>query len=187
MSEETWSIFGPPIRGRSCGSCVSCCVWVPVDRPLNKAAGEKCVHLCSRGCSIYATRPDPCRYWNCAWLYQIETADMKRPDKVGYCIDPMLQTILIDQQPTSVIQIWVDPNRPDAHRDPALRAYLVLMGERLRLVSIVRWAHPGGQEGRDAMVIVPPCLSNDSEWIEKRSQMISEKQMATRLDTINQG
>ncbi len=178
---EPWTIYGQPIRGRSCGSCTVCCTWVPVERPLNKPAGVACQHLCSKGCRIYAIRPDVCKYWNCAWLYQEATANMRRPDKVGYCIDPMLQTILIDHRPTDVIQVWVDPARPDAHRDPALRAYLALMAERHRTPALVRWAHPGAQEGRDAMVLVAPGMSDDGDWIEKRSEMIPHEAMAEEL------
>ncbi len=176
-----WSIFGQPVRGRSCGSCTFCCTMVPVDLPLNKPAGVACQHLCSKGCKIYAARPDPCKYWNCTWLYQPETADMRRPDKAGYVIDPMFQEILIDHQPCNVLQVWVDPARPEAHRDPALRAYLALMADRHRMPAVVRWAHPGGQEGADAMVLVAPCLSGDGEWIERHSAMISEADIAEKL------
>ncbi len=183
---EPWTIYGQPVRGRSCGSCSFCCVHVPVERPLNKPAGVACQHLCSRGCKIYATRPDVCKYWNCAWLYQPETADMKRPDKIGYCIDPMLQTILIDHKPCEVIQVWVDPASPDAHRDPALRAYLALMAERRRTPAPVRWAHPGAQEGVEAMFLAPPSMSDDGEWIEKRSDMISAEAMADKLKAASQ-
>lgn len=180
---DGWAIYGPPVRGRACGSCQACCcTMVPVDRPLDKPAGVRCKHLCARGCRIYASRPEPCRYWNCAWLYQEETADMRRPDRAGYLIDPMLQEILIDGAPVSVIQVWVDPERPDAHMDPALRAYLDHMGERHKTLAIVRWSHPGGQDGRDAMVLVPACLSNDGVGFEKHSAMISEQDMAARLE-----
>ena len=181
---EAWSIFGPPVRGRSCGSCQACCTLVPVARPLDKPAGARCQHLRAKGCGIYATRPSPCRYWNCAWLYQPETADMRRPDKTGYIIDPMLQTILIDHDPVSVIQVWIDPARPDAHRDPALRAYLNRMGERHRTPAIVRWSYPGGQEGRDAMVLIPDSLSANGEGFEKHSAMISDDEMAMKLQKI---
>lgn len=180
---EQWTIYGPPVRGRACGSCTFCCVHVPVERPLNKPAGVACVHLHSRGCRIYAARPDVCRYWNCAWLYQEATADMRRPDKAGYCIDPVLQTILVDETPVDIIQIWVDPARPEAHRDPALRAYLALMAERHGTPALVRWANPT-QEGQDAMFLAPPSLSDDGEWVEKRSAMISEEALAERIDTV---
>ena len=44
---------------------------------------------------------------------------IRRPDLAGYAIDPMLDTILVDKQPVEVIQVWVDPARREAHRDPA--------------------------------------------------------------------
>jgi len=183
---DGWQIFGLPGRNRACGSCTFCCTMVPVDRPLEKPAGVRCQHLCNKGCRIYSRRPDPCRYWNCAWLYQPETADIRRPDRAGYVIDPMPQNILIDGHPTPAIQVWVDPKQPDAHRDPALRAYLDLMGERHRMPAIVRWSHAGGQEGRDAMVLVPPSLSDEGVWFEKHSAMIGEQDMAERLERARQ-
>lgn len=157
-----WQIYGQPVLGRSCGACSFCCTMVPVERPLNKPAGVRCEHLCSRGCTIYAQRPDPCRYWNCTWLYQAETARMKRPDKAGYVVDPMFQEILIDQQIVNVLQVWVDPSRPDAHRDPRLRDYLALMAKRHHMPALIRWAYPD-QEGRDVMLLVAPCLSDDGQ------------------------
>jgi hypothetical protein len=68
--------------------------------------------------------------WSCRWLVNDDTADMRRPDRAGYVIDMMPDFITIQDNETGaltkveVVQIWVDPRRPDAHRDPALRAYL---------------------------------------------------------------
>lgn len=177
----SWPIIGAPVRGRACGSCHACCTWVPVERPLNKPAGVKCKHQCSRGCRIYDNRPDPCRAWNCTWLYQPETANMRRPDQSGYAVDPMPNLILANGEPLHVIQVWVDPARPDAHRDPALRDYLALMAERHRMPALVRWSHPGSQEGRDAMFLAAPCLTDDGEWHETISPMISEDDMRRKV------
>lgn len=178
MSEApAWPIFGAPVRGRACGSCQFCCTMVPVDRPLDKQAGQRCKHQCRKGCAIYETRPDPCRYWSCTWLYQPETKDMLRPDHAGYVVDPMPQVVLADGNPLHVIQIWVDPARPDAHRDPALRAYLALMAARHHMPALVRWSTPGGQEGRDAMFLAAPVLTASDEWQEHISPMVSEQKM----------
>lgn len=178
MSKPSWPIIGPPVRGRSCGSCQSCCVWVPVDRPLNKPAGVKCQHQCSKGCGIYDTRPDPCRAWNCTWLYQPETKDMRRPDQAGYVVDPMPQVVLANGEPLYVLQVWVDPARPNAHRDPALRAYLSWAAETYGFPAVVRWAVPGSQEGRDALCVFAPPLTPDREWVEVLSPMVSEEKLA---------
>jgi hypothetical protein len=58
-----------------------------------------------------------------------------------------------------VIQIWCDPNYPDAHRDPALRAYLARRAEE-HVMALVRY------DSQRAFVLVPPGL-NDGEWLER--------------------
>lgn len=160
--QDSWAVIGPPVRGRRCGGCTACCVQLPV-RAMAKGANEPCRKLCSRGCSIYATRPDECRYFSCRWLMDESTADLRRPDKSGYVIDPMLDTVVADGQEGHVVQVWVDPARPDAHRDPALRAWLAGVAERLGIPALIRW------NSRDAMFLVPPCLSSDGEWLEVTS------------------
>lgn len=178
---NAWPIFGAPVRGRSCGTCQFCCEHVPVEHPLNKPAGVKCQHQCSKGCRIYDTRPDPCRYWCCTWLYQPETADMRRPDQTGYAVDPMPEVMLADGEPLYVIQVWVDAARPEAHRDPALRAYLALMAQRHGMPALVRWSHPDGQVGRDAMFLAAPCLSQDQGWVETLSPMIPTEDLDRKI------
>lgn len=178
---NAWRIFGPPVRGRTCGACKACCTWVPVERPLNKPAGVACVHLRAKGCGIYEKRPDVCRYWNCAWLYQHETAAMRRPDLAGYLIDPVMQTVLAEGHPLPVLQVWVDPERPDAHRDPALRDYLNDAGRRYGVPSLVRWAWPIPQEGAESMLLIPPSLRADGLWLEQRQPMITHDRMTELL------
>jgi hypothetical protein len=99
---------------------------------LKKGAGERCQHQrTGKGCAVYRTNlPSSCRYWNCRWLANLDTADLSRPDRVHYVIDVMPDHVeLEDKQtgertPVEVIQVWIDPDYLDAHRDPALRAYL---------------------------------------------------------------
>lgn len=173
-----WPIFGPNLRGRSCGSCQACCTNVPVERPLNKPAGVRCQHLRAKGCGIYATRPDVCQYWSCAWLYQQAAKDLKRPDHCGYIVDPMPQEIMIGEKPASVIQIWVDPLRPEAHRAPELRQYLTEMARQFGLFALVRWSHAQGQAGSDALFLAAPCMTDDGEWHERVQPMVTEERMA---------
>ena len=65
--------------GRHCGGCTACC------RPFAIAAIEKppntwCRHCTvGTGCKIYATRPNACRGFACAWLYGAGT-ETDRPD-----------------------------------------------------------------------------------------------------------
>ena len=176
-----WTIFGPHVRGRKCGSCKLCCTLVPVElREGHKPSGVRCQHLKRTGCGIYATRPRPCQAWSCRWLMDATTADLKRPDLAGYAIDPMLDTILIDGRPAEVIQIWCDPARRDAHRDPALRAWLLEMHARFHLLAIVRW------DSSDGLFLAPPAMNADQDgtWFEHDSGLTSKEAMRAKLAEV---
>lgn len=117
---------------RTCGSCKMCCYLLPV-RELDKGANQRCKHECAGGCAVYqrSAMPDSCHLWNCMWLIRPEnTANVQRPDIAGFVIDVVPDFITVIHPETQahiqlpVVQVWVDPTRPDAHRDPALRAYL---------------------------------------------------------------
>ena len=140
-----------------------------------KPANTRCQHLSRKGCRIYATRPEPCRYWSCRWLFDEATAGLRRPDHSGVIIDPTLDTILADGRPIDVLQIWCDPRRPDAHRAPALRAYLADVERRHGLISIARW------NSADGVILVPPRLSKSREWLELGGSMCSEAAMRGKL------
>src|SRR5271163_4185529 len=147
------SIYGQPIRGRKCGSCKICCTLLPVDLPSGKKpANVKCCNLRLSGCAIYSHRPTPCKYWLCRWLFDDMTADLRRPDKSGYVIDSALDTIIADGEPVEVIQVWVDPLRRDAHRDPAFREYILEVANKYRIPAIIRWG------SNDGMVLIAPPL-----------------------------
>lgn len=177
-----WSIFGPKQPGRACGHCNFCCIVVPVEKPLNKPAGVRCVHLRHKGCSIYKQRPDVCAAWSCAWLYQPEAKILRRPDNSGYAVDCCLQEILINELPVHVIQVWIDPARREAHKAPELRAYLAEMAKRHRLPAIVRWPDAKAQEGETATVLFAPCLTDNGDWAEVSSGMIPQAELARKLE-----
>lgn len=168
-----WSMFGPTLPGRACGHCTFCCIVVPVEKPLNKPGGVRCVHLKHKGCSIYKQRPDVCAAWKCAWLYQPEAKILRRPDNAGYAVDCCLHEIFINEQLFHVIQVWVDPARRDAHRAPELRAYLALMAAKHGLPAIIRWPMAGKDQSADeATVLFAPCMTDTGEWGEVTSNMI---------------
>jgi hypothetical protein len=175
--ETGWTIYSDQhIRGRKCGGCTACCTMVAVELPEgHKPANVRCRYLRSSGCSIYRDRPEPCVYWSCRWLFDPETADLRRPDRAGYIVDPQFSTIMLDGKPIDAIQVYVDPARPDAHQDPALRAYLARMAERFRVVAIVRWGHD------EAMALGAPCLTSSGEWEEQRSVMLTHEEMAEKV------
>ena len=177
-NQKPLTIYGKPIRGRSCGSCKLCCTLMPVELPRGqKPANVRCENVCSKGCSIYDHRPAPCQYWSCRWLFDEDTANLRRPDKSGYVIDCALDTIIVNGQPCEAIQVWVDPEREDAHQDPALRDYLNLLAERYRIPTIVRWSSSEG------MGLIAPALSGQERWIEPESVMNSEKIQRARAES----
>jgi hypothetical protein len=181
VQDDGWLLFSDKtVRNRSCGTCRLCCVLVPVvTDEWEKAAGEKCRHLRHKGCAIYETRPLPCRAWSCRFLIDPLTRDLRRPDRAGYVIDPMRDTILIDEQPATVLQIWCDPAQPGAHRDPDLRAYLEAIGRKFGMLAIVRFANASG------LLLCPPCLSDTGEWQEKDAGMPRDRdEFAAKLAAL---
>jgi hypothetical protein len=113
------------------------------------------------GCTVHNTgkMPFECGVWNCRWLVNADTADLRRPDRSHYVIDIMPDFILADGEPVEVVQIWVDPRHRDAHRDPALRRYL----ERRALenkVALIRY------NAKDAFTLIAPILCKDRQWHE---------------------
>jgi Fe-S-cluster containining protein len=133
---------------------------------FDKPAGQRCPHQRHRkGCAIYATRPFGCQMWNCRWLVSNDTIDLPRPDRCHYVIDIMPDFVtLVDNDtgvPTNVevVQIWVDPDYPEAHRAPELRAYIERQGEK-GIAAIIRYSE------KRAMTIFPPSMSKDGQWHE---------------------
>ena len=148
--------------GRECGTCNLCCKLLPV-RDIAKPAGVRCKHTKhKRGCMIYADRPFSCRTWSCRWMSDYSTVGLPRPDRAHYVIDMVYDHIVIkphdgsDSSKITVLQVWVDPAFPDAHRAP----YLQQMGEKYRVAAIIRF------DSRKALVVFPPSFSTDREWHE---------------------
>lgn len=156
---------------RHCGECTLCCKLLPVPE-LDKPALARCPHQRShKGCAIYGKHPLSCRVWSCQWLNGDEiTAGLSRPDRAHYVIDCMPDFISIDEhnglppRRIPVIQIWIDPRFPDAHRDPALRDYI----ERRSLkqggaAALIRF------DNERAIVLFPPSLTDENQWHEEAS------------------
>lgn len=70
---------------RRCRECKACCTSLQVNE-IQKAEGERCTKLCSKGCSIYSERPQSCADFRCLWL-QGAMSDKDRPDKLGLVLD----------------------------------------------------------------------------------------------------
>lgn len=158
---------------RACGSCQLCCRLVPVES-LKKPAGVRCIHQRhGKGCGIYENRPRDCRIWSCRWLVEDDTGDQKRPDRSHLVIDMMPDFIRVregdgEPQVIPVVQVWIDPRFPDAHKDPAFRAYVLRRAEEGK-VTLVRFAN-----ARVVALFAPP-LSADGEWHEIHDGVVEDE------------
>jgi hypothetical protein len=155
---------------RQCGGCTLCCKLVPV-KELAKGAGERCKHQRhGKGCAVYHRRgmPAACALWNCRWLVNDDTGDLRRPDRAHYVIDLMPDFVTLrdsatgEGNPVEVVQIWVDPGYPDAHRDPALLAYLERRAEEGK-AAIIRY------DNERAVVVFAPSPGSNRQWNEVES------------------
>jgi len=155
---------------RRCGECTLCCKLLPV-KDLGKGAGERCRHQRGLGCNVYQklkTVAPSCALWTCRWLTENDTADLARPDRSHYVIDVMPDYVRAENKQTGasftipVIQIWIDPKFPDAHRDPALRAYVERRAAE-GMAALVRY--DSGDDSRN-FTLVAPAMSEDGQWHE---------------------
>ena len=157
---------------RVCGGCTLCCKLVPVPE-IDKGANTRCVHQSSAGCGVHGTarQPRSCQAFACRWLADPRTRDMRRPDRARYVLDPMPDFVVARQHADDpgvklpVIQVWCDPAAPQAHRDPALRAYLAGDGQSQRF-ALIRYS------ATDAFFL---AYDPASGWLEMRSQTTMTK------------
>jgi len=164
---------------RACGDCQLCCRLLPVadgvmvdgrvlPGGLHKIAGQTCQHQRhGKGCAIYDHRPFSCRMWSCGWL--ANNLPISRPDRSHYVVDPMPDYVILagtDQGDIKmpIVQIWIDPKYPDAHRDPALRAWL----DSINMGALVRYTNEHGINFK-CITIWPPSMTGEG-WHEEESQ-----------------
>lgn len=151
---------------RKCGECTLCCKLLPVP-VMRKAGGVRCKHQrLSKGCSIYATRPLSCAAFSCKWLLEDDTADLSRPDRAHYVLDPMPDYVTVHEvnglvRKVPVVQVWVDPNYPNAHHDPALRSFLERRSQD-GFMALIRY------NSYDGFVLVPPIMAG-GQWVEHKT------------------
>jgi hypothetical protein len=178
-------------RQRECGGCTACCKLLPVydnepwygRAPIQKAAGERCPHQRhNKGCAIYSNRPFCCRVWNCRWLVN-EAGDTRRPDHAHYVID-IMPDIVRGVDPNTgqkyhaeAVQVWVDPRHRDAHRDPALRAFLARRAAEHGEVAIIRY------NSREAFVLCAPTMSGTGDWAEMNGTVAKRDHFLSHPDT----
>jgi len=176
---------------RQCGDCTLCCKLLPVP-PLGKKANERCKHQRHTGCRVYnkrdpliamvagefsrgvdvtASMPPECQLWNCRWLVD-KAGKTSRPDRSHIVIDivpDFISAVPHDGGPMShieVIQCWVDPKYPDAHRDPAFRDYILQEAQNGK-AALIRYSD------REAFTLLAPILNSQNEWLEIHGGSIS--------------
>jgi hypothetical protein len=150
---------------RACGDCQLCCRLLPV-RELGKTAGQRCKHQkFGKGCAVYRTHemPAACALWNCRWLVNDDCDELSRPDRSHYVIDVMPDFVTAQydgkEQNIPIAQVWIDPKYPDAHRDPALRRWMMRRAAE-GIATLVRF------NARDALTVFAPPLTGDGKWHE---------------------
>lgn len=155
---------------------------------FHKAANVRCPHQHHRkGCAIYAHRPFGCRTWSCRWLVNDDTTGLRRPDRAHYVIDMIPDYVIYvdhatgNRTPIQVIQVWLDPSFPHAHRDPALRAYLERRAAQ-GTAALIRLSD------RKAFSLFAPAMSDDGQWHEKHplpgQECDEEHTMQDRADAL---
>jgi hypothetical protein len=107
--------------------------------------------------------------WSCRWLTGDDTAELARPDRAHYVIDISPDYVRMEGQTIPVIQIWLDDNFPEAHRDPALRAFLERRAHE-------GWAALVRSSSIDAFLILAPPMAPDGQWHEIGSNIDPEKE-----------
>lgn len=169
---------------RECGDCQLCCRVMPV-KDLGKKANERCKHQkFGKGCMVHnkPEMPRSCRLWNCRWLAGSIPDDLSRPDRSHYVIDIMPDYIILEQDGMKanmqVVQIWIDPKYPDAHRDPALRRWLAEIGKKEWTAALIRYNE------RDAMTLFPPAISDDGQWHEVGQSQIKKIEKEHSLQDV---
>lgn len=167
--------------GRHCGSCQLCCKLLPV-RELDKGANTRCRHQSfSKGCKVYHRpgMPISCKLWSCRWLTDEATTGLPRPDRAHYVIDIMPDFVTAKEGDMSaeieVIQLWVDPLYPEAHRDPALRKYLERLCDQRGAMVLVRYNSESG------FCLIPPGMNNTGKWIEHGGETSGRTHDATEI------
>ncbi len=93
---------------RPCGDCTACCSGQLMGESYGNwfGRGKKCIFLVKESCTIYETRPESCRKYQCAWSQHLLDMDL-RPDKCGLMVSV---EIADGRQYLKAIEIW--PNVP---------------------------------------------------------------------------
>ena len=129
---------------RACGPCRLCCTTHSIVE-LEKPAGVRCQYVNnSCGCTIYSTRPQGCRVWECAWLQAGRDGTERAfpgntlPDKTHVVVD------LVQAGGWTVMQLHCDPKHPRAHLRPRFQQWLQALAPPLPVLLSRPDLNPGG-------------------------------------------
>src|SRR3954462_14556976 len=102
-----------PPAARACGTCALCAKVFRIE-DLAKPAGKWCAHCAiGSGCSVYETRPQQCRAFDCVWIQEPSMPEAWKPEhsKIVFSVWPA----------TGFIYGQVDPGAPFAwQKEPVL-------------------------------------------------------------------
>ncbi len=115
----------PLIPGRDCETCTVCCSALAIDHPeIQKHARIVCKNCHGTGCTIYDSRPAPCRIFNCAWRIWPEFNPLARPDRTG--VLPLIEFAPRDHGPPQpqITLLLYDDNKLAAIQAPWLIAFV---------------------------------------------------------------
>lgn len=92
--------------GRSCEGCTMCCKLLDI-AILDKPRGTWCPHCdMKRGCTIYATRPEPCQSFYCGYRRIPALDERWKPSRAKFLVN--------FESAANRIAIHTDPQRADA-------------------------------------------------------------------------
>jgi hypothetical protein len=113
QQSEAFIAASTKASGRACGSCSMCCKLMDVPEVPGKREDEWCPHCRpgKGGCSIYATRPQRCRYFACLWLINPTWTDEWFPAKSKIVPDMRLHDGVLQ------LRLFVDPQYRNRWRE----------------------------------------------------------------------
>jgi len=144
----------------NCGNCKICC-YVTAVPEIQKHFNTWCAHaIGSQGCRIYAMRPLSCCGFECYWLKEGLSKDL-RPDLCG---------VMIESIPGyNVRVVYCDPSKPMAWQQPEFRKIIADFALSNHPV-VVNVGRKGGN-----VIILPDGITEDQVWSELNE--LNEKAM----------
>lgn len=104
----------------NCDGCTICCKFMGVEE-LEKPRNLWCQHCkIGEGCTIYETRPESCRVYECVWL---KTQVLENPMPLALRPDKSRVVIGTANKGEDLI-LYVGPDRPDAWNKGGFREFI---------------------------------------------------------------